>query len=73
MGMKKKNRGAKFAEGARVFNFSVRQAMENGGYPPEGVVLRATKKDGRWLYQVQVAGTDRIATWGEEVLGAVEV
>lgn len=44
MGRKKKCRGAKFAEGDRVVNFAPRACEENGGHPPEGTVLRATRK-----------------------------
>lgn len=73
MGMKKKNRGAKFAEGERVFNFSERQAMENGGYPPEGVVLRATRKGDKWCYLVQLTGTDQLVTRREDELSPLEV
>lgn len=74
MGRKKKCRGARFAEGERVLNFAPRACGENGGVAPEGTVLRATKKNGFWQYQVQVAGTDRIATWDELMLtGAVDV
>ena len=73
MGRKKKNRGAKFAEGDRVVNFAHRACEENGGHAPEGTVLRATKKNGFWQYQVQVAGSDRIATWDEMLMGAVDV
>ena len=36
MGRKKKNRGAKFAEGERVLNFAPRACEENGGVAPEG-------------------------------------
>ena len=71
MGRTKKNRGAKFAEGERVRNYAPRACEENGGYAPEGTVLRATRKSGCWQYQVQVAGTDRIATWDEMLMGAV--
>ena len=73
MGRKKKNRGAKVAEGDRVVNFAPRACEENGGHAPEGTVLRATKKNGFWQYQVQVAGSDRIATWDEMLMGAVDV
>lgn len=70
---RKKNRGAKFAEGERVLNFAPRACEENGGYAPEGIVLRATRKNGFWQYQVQVVGSDRIATWDEMLMGAVDV
>ena len=71
MGRKKKNRGARFDEGERVLNFAPLACERNGGYPPEGVVLRATKKNGYWQYQVQEVGTDRIVTWDELMMGAV--
>ena len=73
MGRKKKNRGARFAVGERVVNFAPRACEENGGHAPEGTVLRVTKKNGFWQYQVQVAGTDRITTWDEMLMGAVDV
>lgn len=73
MGRKKKNRGARFAEGDRVVNFAPRACEENGGRAPEGTVLRVTRKSGAWQYQVQVKGSDRIATWDELLLGAVDV
>lgn len=69
---KRKNRGAKFAEGDRVFNFTP-TAERNGGYPPMGAVLRATRRWGSWAYQVQVQDTDRIETWQEDMLGRVDV
>lgn len=70
---KRKNRGAKFAEGDRVFNFTPQAAERNGGYPPMGTVLRATRRWGGWAYQVQVQDTDRIETWQEDMLGRVDV
>ena len=73
MGRKKKNRGARFAEGDRVVNFAQRACEENGGHAPEGTVLRAARKSGCWQYQVQVKGSDRIATWDELLLGAADV
>lgn len=73
MGRKKKNRGARFAEGDRVVNFAPRACEENGGHAPEGTVLRVTRKSGCWQYQVQVKGNDRIATWDELLLGAADV
>lgn len=70
---KRKNRGARFAEGDRVFNFTPKAAERNGGYPPMGTVLRATRRWGSWAYQVQVQDTDRIETWQEDMLGRVDV
>lgn len=70
---KRKNRGAKFAEGDRVFNFTPLAAERNGGYPPMGTVLRATRRWGGWAYQVQVQDTDRIETWQEDMLGRVDI
>ena len=56
-----------------MVNFAPRACEENGGHAPEGTVLRVTKKNGFWQYQVQVEGTDRIATWDEMLMGAVDV
>ena len=56
-----------------MLNFAPRACEENGGHPPEGTVLRTTRKSGYWQYQVQVAGTDRITTWDEMLMGAVDV
>lgn len=70
---RKKNRGARFAEGDRVYSLAERDAAENGNRIPEGVVLKSTKKTDGWWYVVQLKDTDRIVSRGENALTKVEV
>lgn len=70
---KKKQRGARFAEGERVWSLAARDAAENGNRTPEGVVLRATKKADGWWYVVQLTETDRIVSRHEDSLTEVKV
>lgn len=70
---KKKNRGAKFAEGDRVYSLAARDAAENGNRMPEGVVLKSTKKTDGWWYVVQLKDTDKIVSRAEGTLTKVEV
>lgn len=43
---KRKSRGAKFAEGEQAVCLTPAAAERNGGHPPIGTVLRATKRNG---------------------------
>lgn len=70
---KRKSRGAKFAEGEQAVCLTPASAERNGGHPPVGTVLRATKRNGAWAYQVQVRDTDRIETWAEDTMGRLQV
>lgn len=70
---KRKSRGAKFAEGEQAVCLTPAAAERNGGRPPVGTVLRATKRNGAWAYQVQVRDTDRIETWSEDTMGRLTV
>lgn len=70
---KRKSRGAKFAEGERAVCLTPAAAERNGGHPPVGTVLRATKRNSAWAYQVQVRDTDRIETWSEDTMGRLTV
>lgn len=70
---KRKNQGAKYVEGEHVVCYTPMAAQRNGGYPPAGTVLRATKRCGEWAYQIQVDGTDRIETWSEDTMGRLTV
>lgn len=65
---KKKHRGAKFAEGERVWSLAARDAMENDNRTPEGVVLQCTKKADGWWYVVQLIDCDRIVSRHEDSL-----
>lgn len=67
---KKKQRGARFAEGDRVWSLAVRDALENDNLPPEGVVLKTTKKADGWWYVVQLIDSDRIVSRHEDSLMA---
>lgn len=70
---KRKSRGAKFAEGEQAVCLTPAAVERNGGHPPIGTVLRATKRNGAWAYQVQVRDTDRIETWYEDTMGRLAV
>ena len=72
MGMKKKNRGALYTEGEQVVSHRRQDADEHGG-APEGVVLRATRKDNKRSYQEQLTGTDQLVTRREDELSPLEV
>lgn len=72
MGMKKKNRGALYAEGEQVVSHRRQDADEHGS-APEGVVLRATRKGDKWCYLVQLTGTDQLVTRREDELSPLEV
>lgn len=70
---KKRSRGARFAEGNRVWSLVERDRTENGGRISEGVVLKSTKKADGWWYTVQLKETDRIVSREEGALMKAEV
>ena len=70
---KKRSRGARFAEGNRVWSLAERDRTENGGRISEGVVLKSTKKADGWWYTVQLKETDRIVSREEGALMKAEV
>ena len=70
---KKRSRGARFAEGDRVWSLAERDRTKNGGRITEGVVLKSTKKADGWWYTVQLKETDRIVSREEGALMKAEV
>lgn len=58
---KRKSRGAKFAEGEQAVCLNPAAAERNGGHPPIGTVLRATKRSGGTLRPTRRNATHRTA------------